>query len=89
MSKAPNQISEKVKEIQSQLGNLNNEAKKIENIISKSEWNEYDKVQMCGLFNMFDARARKLTSLSRDKWIVIMQNYDYLDKHYKEKGVAK
>jgi len=89
MSKVPNQISEKVKEIQSQLDNLNDEANKIENIISKSEWNEYVKVQMKGWFNMFDARARQLTSLSREKWLVIMENYDYLDKHYKEKGGGK
>ncbi len=89
MSKVPNQISEKVKEIQSQLDNLNDEANKIENIISKSEWNEYVKVQMKGWFNMFDARARQLTSLSREKWLVIMENYDYLDKHYKKKGGRK
>ena len=89
MSKVPNKISEKGKEIKSQLDNLNDEANKIENTISKSEWNEYEKVQISGLFNMFDARARNLTSLSREKWLVIMQNYDYLDKHYKEKEVSK
>lgn len=61
--------------------------KKIENIISESEMYEYINVQSSGWYNMFDARARELTSLSRVKWITIMQNFDYLYNHYKKKGV--
>jgi hypothetical protein len=48
--------------------------------ISKEKFDEYKKVQMSGEFNMFDPQARAMTSLSKDEWITIMQEYSKLDK---------
>jgi len=48
--------------------------------ISKEKFDEYKKVQMSGEFNMVDPQARAMTSLSKDEWITIMQEYSKLDK---------
>ena len=48
--------------------------------ITKSKFDEYKTVQVSGMFNMFDPRARELTSLSKDEWVTIMQEYDKLNK---------
>jgi len=47
--------------------------------ITKSKFDEYKTVQMSGMFNMFDPRAREMTSLTKDEWTTIMQEYDKLD----------
>ena len=46
--------------------------------ISKEEWDEYRDVQDSGMFNMFDPQARAMTSLSKDKWLYIIKNYNEL-----------
>lgn len=48
--------------------------------ITKSKFDEYKTVQVSGMFNMFDPRARQMTSLSKDEWVTIMQDYDKLNK---------
>lgn len=48
--------------------------------ITKSKFDEYKTVQVSGMFNMFDPRAREMTSLSKDEWVTIMQEYDKLNK---------
>ena len=48
--------------------------------ITKEDFLEYKRVQMSGMFNMFDPRAREMTSLSKDQWLRIMKEYSKLDE---------
>ena len=48
--------------------------------ITKEDFLEYKRVQMSGEFNMFDPRARQMTSLSRDQWLRIIKEYKKLDE---------
>ena len=51
-------------------------------IASKSQWQEYRAVQDGGYYNMFDPRAREMTSMSREEYVDIIKNYDkYEDKY--------
>lgn len=51
-------------------------------IISKEQFIEYLNVQRTGLFNMLDERARHLTSLSKEEYLYIIVNYNYLCNVY-------
>ena len=51
--------------------------------ITKEQYQEFLQVQQGGLYNMFDIRARQMTSLTKDQWIYIMSNYGKLEKKYK------
>jgi len=46
----------------------------------------YYKVQMAGLYNMFDRRAIQLTGLSDQTYFDIIQNYDEYFKKYITEG---
>ena len=48
--------------------------------ITKEDFLEYKRVQMSGMFNMFDPRAREMTSLSKDQWLRIIKEYKKLDE---------
>jgi len=48
--------------------------------ITKEDFLEYKEVQESGEFNMFDPRARQMTSLSRDQWVRIIKEYKKLDE---------
>ena len=49
--------------------------------ITKEQFKEYLDVQESGLYNMFDPRAREMTSLSNAQWTKIITNYSvYHDK---------
>ena len=52
--------------------------------ITEEDFKEYKRVQQSGMFNMFDPRAREMTSLSKDQWVRIMKEYDKLDKAWSE-----
>ena len=53
----------------------------MKSIVTKKQFKEYLDVQESGLYNMFDPRARELTSLSKAQWINIITNYSvYHDK---------
>ena len=52
--------------------------------ITKEKFDEYVTVQKSGMFNMFDPRAREMTTLTKDEWTTIMQEYDKLDKAWGE-----
>lgn len=43
-----------------------------------SNFRRYRKVQMGGRFNMFDPRARAATSLSREDYLFVIENYTEL-----------
>jgi len=43
--------------------------------IDKSDWTQYRDVQLSGQFNMYDPRARAMTTLTKTEWIHIMSNY--------------
>ena len=48
--------------------------------ITKSKFDEYKTVQKSGMFNMFDPKAREMTSLTKDEWTTIMREYKKLDE---------
>ena len=54
--------------------------------ITEKQYKEYIDVQKGGLYNMFDARARMMTSLNKEQWMNIITNYkvyhnwNYLDE---------
>ena len=54
--------------------------------ITKEDFEEYKRVQESGMFNMFDPRARDMTSLSKEQWIRIMKDYEKLNKSWSEEN---
>ena len=48
--------------------------------ITKSKFDEYKTVQKSGMFNMFDPKAREMTSLTKDEWVTIMREYKKLNE---------
>ena len=48
--------------------------------ITKEDFLEYKEVQESGEFNMFDPKAREMTSLSKDQWLRIIKEYNKLDE---------
>ena len=54
--------------------------------ITKDKFLEYEEVRQSGVFNMFDPKARKVTTLSIKEWTTIMMDYSKLSKEWlKEK----
>tara|TARA_R110002020_G_scaffold72272_8_gene186070 strand:- start:518 stop:775 length:258 start_codon:yes stop_codon:yes gene_type:complete len=47
--------------------------------ITKAKFNQYKTVQKSGMFNMFDPKAREMTTLTKDEWVTIMQDYEKLN----------
>jgi len=52
-----------------------------------SDWEIYEKVRQGGRFNMFDPNARRLTGLSRERYMFALENYSEL-KEAAEKETA-
>lgn len=52
--------------------------------ITKSKFDEYKTVQKSGMFNMFDPKAREMTSLTKDEWVTIMQDYEKLNNAWND-----
>ena len=52
--------------------------------VTKEQFKEYLDVQEDGLYNMFDPKARKLTSLSKAQWVNIITNYSIYYKKWGE-----
>ena len=48
--------------------------------ITKEKFDEYVTVQKSGMFNMFDPRAREMTTLSKNEWVTIMREYEKLSE---------
>ena len=48
--------------------------------ITESDFKEYVRVQKSGHFNMFDPRARQMTTLSREQWVKCISDYDKFHK---------
>ena len=59
-----------------------NKSKRKDNMIdiTKEKFDEYVTVQRSGLFNMFDPQARAMTTLTKEEWTTIMQEYKKLDE---------
>ena len=51
-------------------------------IASESQWKEYRAVQDGGYYNMFDPRAREMTSMSKEEYMDIIKNYEEYEKKY-------
>ena len=47
--------------------------------ITEEDFKEYKRVQQSGMFNMFDPKAREMTTLTKDEWVTIMQDYEKLN----------
>tara|TARA_Y100000034_G_C6869611_1_gene396789 strand:- start:1098 stop:1496 length:399 start_codon:yes stop_codon:yes gene_type:complete len=52
--------------------------------ITQEQYAQYRRVQDSGLYNMHDPRARALTSLNREQYIEIMENYEALRGEHEE-----
>ena len=52
--------------------------------ITKEKFEEYKTVQMSRMFNMFDPKAREMTTLTKDEWTTIMQEYNKLNEAWSE-----
>lgn len=48
--------------------------------ITEEDFLKFKEVQISGAYNMFDPRAREMTDLSKEQWIIIMKDYEKLDK---------
>ena len=46
------------------------------NNITKEHFKEYESVRKSGSYNMYDWRARYLTSLTRKQWLTIIKHYN-------------
>ena len=53
--------------------------------VSAEQFEEYREGQESGMYNMFDPQARMMTSLDKEEWIYILQNYEILLKTYEGK----
>jgi len=53
--------------------------------ITKEKFDEYVTVQKSGMFNMFDPRAREMTTLTKSEWSTIMKEYEKLDEAWGDK----
>lgn len=54
-------------------------------IFTKKLYDEYRRCQNLGYFNMLDYESWKpYTTLTRDEWMFIIQNYDYLRRSYEK-----
>ena len=61
-----------------------NKSKRKDNMIdiTKEKFDEYVTVQRSGMFNMFDPRAREMSTLTKGQWVYIISNYDELSLIY-------
>lgn len=50
--------------------------------ITKRDYEVYEMQRMIGSYNMFDAKARELTGLSKEMYVAIMKNYGALMEKY-------
>ena len=50
--------------------------------ITEEQFKEYLSVQEDGLYNMFDPNARKLSDMSKRKWLFIVTNYSKISEVY-------
>lgn len=57
--------------------------------ITYEQFMEYEECRLEGLYNMFDQRARLMTSLSGDRWYTIMKNYEELSKRFFSENIKE
>ena len=50
--------------------------------ITLEQFNEFRRVQFGGSFNMMSSQARIASGLSKDIYMMILQNYDELQERY-------
>ena len=50
--------------------------------ITENKFSEYRDIQDSGMFNMFDPRAREMTSLTKNEWVHIITNYNELKEKF-------
>tara|TARA_R110001583_G_scaffold40206_3_gene128625 strand:+ start:217 stop:480 length:264 start_codon:yes stop_codon:yes gene_type:complete len=52
--------------------------------ITEGDFLSYVRIQKAGKFNMFDPRARDMTTLSKEQWVKCMSDYDKFYKAWVE-----
>ena len=50
--------------------------------LTKEKFEEYVDVQKSGYYNMWDPRAREMTSLTEEEWLTIIKNYSKLKEKW-------
>ena len=53
--------------------------------VTESDFLQYKEVEESGMFNMFDPRAREMTTLSREQWVKIIENYKTFNDNWGKK----
>jgi hypothetical protein len=46
-----------------------------------NNWRIYEDIRQCGMFNMFDPRARQMTAMSKSEWVFCIEHYNDLKRH--------
>ena len=54
----------------------------IELLATKDEFRKFIEVRDSGEFNMFSPEARQQTSISKEKWVDMLKNYDTYKETY-------
>ena len=49
-----------------------------------ANFKRYVRIQESGMFNMFDPRARQMTTMDRAEWVFCMEHYEALAAAVKE-----
>jgi ABC-type transporter MlaC component len=62
--------------------NAEKQVNKQDLLVSREEFMEYLDVQEMGAYNMLDPRAREMTTLDKEQWMHIIENYAYLKELY-------
>jgi len=53
------------------------------------DWTSYERVRLCGLYNMFDPRARDMVGLTKERYIFILENYSDIREQINEQRSVK
>tara|TARA_R110000765_G_scaffold270367_2_gene369247 strand:- start:210 stop:392 length:183 start_codon:yes stop_codon:yes gene_type:complete len=51
-------------------------------MVTEKQFNQFRKVQVLDKYNILDAKARALTDLTLDQWMIIIRNYSELHNKY-------
>ena len=57
--------------------------------ITKDQFEEYVSIQKLVYFNMWDPRAREMTSLTEEEWLTIIKNYSKLKEKWEQEVLQK
>ena len=50
--------------------------------VTMADWVQYRAIQELGVYNMLDPNARKLSDMSKGKWLFIIKHYSKISEVY-------